>query len=84
MSTIESILNRMMNEPAFAEAVFTDAEMTLAEYNLPAEEFSRLNKISRADFEKFASTAPEERKSFSVSTSTVRGGGFYQIRDEGG
>jgi hypothetical protein len=82
MSTIESILNRMMNEPAFANAVFADSEKALTEYNLSAEEFSRLNKISRADFEKFASTAPEERKSFSVSTA--RGGGFYQIREEGG
>jgi hypothetical protein len=81
MSITETILTRMMSEPAFAEAVFTDAEKTLAEYNLPVEEFSRLNKISRTDFEKFASTAPEERKSFAT---TVGGNGFFLIRDEGG
>ena len=82
MSTIETILSRMMHEPEFAEAVFTDAKKTLAEYSLSAEEFSKLNNLSRADFEKFAaSTAPEERKSFATA---VRGGGFYQVRNEGG
>ena len=81
MSITETILTRMMSEPAFAEAVFTDAKKTLAEYNLSAEEFSKLNNISRADFEKFASTAPEERRSFAT---TARGGGFYQVQEEGG
>jgi hypothetical protein len=81
MSTLETILTRMMSDAEFADQLFANTEKALAEYNLSAEEFSKLNHISRADFDKFASTAPEERKSFA---STVRGGGFYQIRDEGG
>ena len=64
MSTIETILTRMMSDAEFADQLFTDAEKALAQYSLSAEEFSKLNNISRADFEKFASTAPEERKSF--------------------
>ena len=82
MSTIETILSRMMHEREFAEAVFTDAKKTLAEYSLTAEEFSKLNNLSGADFEKFAAaTGPEERKSFATA---VRGGGYFHIRDEGG
>ena len=81
MSTLETILTRMMSDADFAEQLFTDAEKALAEYSLSAEQFSRLNNISQADFDKFASTALEERKSFAT---TVRGAGFFQIRDQGG
>ena len=81
MSTLETILTRCMSDPEFADQLFADAENALAEYSLSAEEFSKLNNISRADFDKFASTAPEARKSFAT---TVRGGGFFQIRDQGG
>jgi transposase-like protein len=64
MSTIETILSRMMSETAFAEAVFTDTEKALAEYSLSAAVLSKFKGISRADFEVLASQAPEERKSF--------------------
>ena len=64
MSTIETILSRMMSETAFAEAVFTDTEKALTEYHLPAEVISKFKDTSRADFEALASQAPEERKSF--------------------
>ena len=62
--TTKTILTRMMNEPAFAEAVFVDAEKTLAEYDLSADEIAKFKGMSRADFEDFASTSPEDRKSF--------------------
>ena len=81
MSTLETILTRMMSDAEFADQLFANTEKALAEYSLSAEEFSRLNNISRADFDKFASTVPEERKSFAT---TVRGSGFYQVRYEGG
>ena len=64
MSTLETILSRMMNEPAFAEAVFVDAEKTLAEYDLSADEIAKFKGLSRADFEDLASASPEDRKSF--------------------
>ena len=38
MSTIETILSRMMRENAFAEAVVTNPQKALAEYNLSADE----------------------------------------------
>jgi len=63
MSKIETILDRMMNEPDFADAVFADVEKTLAEYKLSAEELSKYKDISREDFDAFASASPEERKS---------------------
>jgi hypothetical protein len=63
MSTIETILSRMMNEPAFAEAVFADSEKALAEYHLSADMISKFKGISRAGFEALATQAPEERKS---------------------
>jgi len=69
MSTIETILSRMMNEPAFAEAILTNAEQALAEYNLSTEKITKFKGMSRADFEAFASASPEERKSFG-STGT--------------
>jgi len=60
MST-ETILTRMMNDPAFAEAVLTNAEKALAEYNLSVDEVAKLNELTRAQFE---GMTPEERKSF--------------------
>ena len=63
MST-QTILSRMIEEPAFADAVFTDAAKALAEYNLSAEELAKFKGLTRAHFE---GMSPEERKSFLVS-----------------
>ena len=63
MST-QTILSRMIEDPAFAESVFTDAAKALAEYNLPAEELAKFQGLSRAHFE---GMSPEDRKSFLVS-----------------
>ena len=76
MSKVENILERMITESSFAESVFADAGTALAEYDLSSDEIAKFKDLSRADFEAFSSTSPEERKSF--------GNGFYQIRDEGG
>ena len=64
MSTLETVLSRMMTEPIFAEAVFVDSEKTLAEYDLSADEIAKFKGMSRADFEDLASASPEDRKSF--------------------
>jgi len=66
VSTIETILTRMMKDPAFADAVFADVEKALVEFNLPAEEIEKLKGISRADFEALSSQAPEERNSLAM------------------
>ena len=63
MTTIETVLTRMMNEPAFADAVFTDAAAALADYQLSAEELANIKAMSRAGFENMT---PEDRKSFGV------------------
>lgn len=63
MSTIETILSRMMREPAFAEAVFTNAEKALAEYNLKPEEYAAFKALSRAEFD---AQAVEGRKSMAI------------------
>ena len=70
MST-QTVLSRMMSEPAFADAVFADASKALAEYNLTAEEAAKFKGLTRAQF---ASMSPEERKSFIV-VHDIRGGG---------
>lgn len=62
--TTQTILSRMSSDPAFADAVFTDAAKALAEYNLPAEELAKFKDLSRAQFD---GMSPEERKSFLVS-----------------
>jgi len=81
MSTIKTILERMMNEPAFAKSVLADAGKALTEYNLPAEELAKFQGLSPSDFSAFTSTSPEERKSFSLDGAgggwrTVSGGGI--------
>jgi len=64
MTTIETVLSRMMSEPAFAQQLFADAEKALTGYDLSAEDVTQLKGMSPADFEAFASASPEERKSF--------------------
>ena len=71
MSTITTILDRMMNEPAFADAVFANVEKALAEYDLSADDIAKFKEISRADFEVFASASPEERKSLASGGTGV-------------
>ena len=71
MSTIETILSRMMNEPVFAESVFADAETALTEYELSAHEIAKFKGISRADFETLTSSAPEERKSLATASNNL-------------
>ena len=61
MSTLETILTRMISDSAFADALFADAEKALAEYNLSAEDLAKFKGMSRAQFE---AMNPEERKSF--------------------
>ena len=60
MSTTEAILSRMMHEPEFAEAVFTDAENALAEYELSGDDLAKFKGLTRSQFE---GLTPEDRKS---------------------
>jgi hypothetical protein len=66
MSTLETILIRAMNDTAFADHLFTDAETALAEYALSADEVLKLKGLSRAQFD---AMPPEERKSMSLGPS---------------
>jgi len=64
MSTIETILTRMMNEPPFAEAVFADAGKALSEYELSGETLESFKYMSREELDVFTSASPEARLSF--------------------
>jgi len=66
MSVIETILSRMMNDPAFADAVFADIDKALAEYDLTAKEMGKLKGLTHAQFEKMT---PDERKSMAATTN---------------
>lgn len=66
MSTIETILSRMMNDPAFADAVFADIEKALTEYGLSENEIEKLKGLTHAQFEKMT---PDERKSMAATTN---------------
>ncbi len=63
MSTLETILNRAMSDPAFADALFADPDKALAEYNLPPEELAKFKAMSRAEFDAFVT---EERRSMAA------------------
>ena len=65
MSTIEIILTRSMNDPVFAEALFSQPVKALAEYNLSAEELAQFQGLSRVEIDPMTAK-PEERKSFSL------------------
>ena len=73
MSTLEIILSRMLNEPAFADALIATPEKALAEYNLPADEIAQFKGLSQADFEALASQAPEERRSLATQMGAPSG-----------
>ena len=64
MYTLETILIRAMNDTAFADQLFTDAETALAEYSLSADEIAKLKGLSRVQFE---AMTPDERKSMSLT-----------------
>ena len=66
MSTIETILSRMMNEPVFANTVLTDPEKALAEYDLSADAIEKFKYITRTDFEALTGASPEARQSMAV------------------
>ena len=68
MSSIETILTRMMQESDFAEAVFTDAEKALAEYNATPEDYAVLKTLTRAEFE---AQVIEGRKSMGITMKEV-------------
>ena len=78
MSILETIFNRAMNEPDFAHRLFADPDRALSGYDLSPDELTQIKSISQAQFN---SMVIEERKSFA---STVRGSGYFQVRDEGG
>lgn len=60
MTTIETILSRMMKEPDFAEAIFVDTEKTLESYGLSANELALFQKMTQAQFRTLTA---DERKS---------------------
>ena len=74
MSTIERILSRMINEPAFAEALLANPANALAEYGLSAEELAQFQGLSRVDIDATIAD-PEERKSFSIWKEALSGEG---------
>jgi len=62
MSTVETILSRMMNDADFADAVFANVEKALAEYSLSHDELLKFSDLSRAQFDSMVAN-PEDRKS---------------------
>jgi len=60
MSTIEIILTRAMNEPTFADALFSNPEEALAEYNLSVDEIAKFKGLTRTQFEAMST---EDRQS---------------------
>lgn len=54
MLQLETILIRMMREPAFANAVFSDATHALAGYDMQNEAIAKFRTLSRADFDSAA------------------------------
>ena len=61
--SVETILSRMISDSAFAEAVFANAETTLAEYSLSIEDLAKFKGMNRAEF---ANLAAESRRSFAT------------------
>jgi len=72
MSTMETILTRMMKDSAFADAVFADAEKALTEYDLPVEDVAKFKTMPRTNLGEFVSASPEERKSMSLSLNFTK------------
>ena len=55
---IESILTRAMNDMTFADMFFANPDLTLAGYDLTAEEIVKLKSMSRSELE---NATPETR-----------------------
>ena len=71
MSTkgIESVLSRAMSDSAFADQLFANPALALAGFELTTEEATSLKSMSRAEFDKFSNSSPEERKSLTFTFS---------------
>jgi ligand-binding sensor domain-containing protein len=82
MTTVETILARMMNDQVFAEALLANSAEALAEYDLAADEFEIFKGLSRANFETLASASPEERKSLATQLGAPSGR-LYVATDAG-
>jgi hypothetical protein len=61
--SVEIILIRAMSDAAFADMLFTDIEHALSGYELTDEERSRFEGMTRAEFDKYTATPPDERRS---------------------
>lgn len=79
MTTIETILARAMSEPDFADALFSEPETALAEYDLSAEEIAKFKELTRAQFE---TLTPEGRKSM-IAFVGGWGSSMYQYSSGG-
>jgi len=67
MSTqTETILARMMNDPDFADSVFSNPEKSLAEYKLSADEIAKFKSLTQVEFEEMTA---EDRKSFGTRSN---------------
>ena len=64
---IESVLSRAMSDAQFANQLFSEPEKAIAGFDLTADEVAQLKSMPRAEFDKFAKSTPEERKSFGFS-----------------
>lgn len=51
MSMFEAILNHMLEDDTFADAVFTNAASAVSEYTPSAEDLARLKAMSRDEFD---------------------------------
>jgi len=51
--SIETILDRAMNDVEFATQMLINPKEALADYSLTAEEMARFESLSHADFEAF-------------------------------
>ena len=68
-TTIETILNRAMSDPEFADRLFNDPAAALAEYDLEEEVTTQFEKIAAVEVE---SMTLEIRKSLSLKFSPWR------------
>ena len=58
--TIESILDRAMNDVNFAAEMLLHPQETLASYDLTSEEIQRFESLAMADFQAFSQASPED------------------------
>ncbi len=65
--TVEAILRRALQEPAFVELLFSQPTVAISGYDLTPEEVIRLLSIKKEDF--LAALAVAKTKPFSASDS---------------